>query len=37
MVGTSIFVAPPVVLAIVGSKGLDLILWVVGGVIAWAG
>ena len=37
MVGTGIFVAPPAVLAIVGSKGLALVLWLIGGVITWAG
>jgi hypothetical protein len=37
MVGTGIFVVPPVVLGIVGSKGLALILWLVGGIITWAG
>ena len=37
VVGTGIFVAPPVVLAITGSKGFSLVLWLVGGIIAWAG
>lgn len=37
MVGTGIFVSPSVVLAIVGSKGLSLLLWLVGGIITWAG
>jgi len=36
-VGTGIFVAPPVVLAITGSKGMSLILWFVGGIVTWAG
>ncbi|OXV09351.1 hypothetical protein Egran_02879 [Elaphomyces granulatus] len=37
IIGSGIFVAPPVILSITGSKGLSLILWLVGGVITWAG
>lgn len=37
MVGTGIFVTPATVLAISGSKGISLILWLVGGIITWAG
>ena len=37
MVGTGIFVAPPTVLAITGSKGISLVLWLLGGLVSWAG
>ena len=37
MVGTGVFVAPPTVLAITGSKGISLILWLLGGIMSWAG
>ena len=37
MVGTGIFVAPSAVLALTGSKGVSLCLWLVGGVMTWAG
>lgn len=37
MVGTGIFVSPSVVLAATGSKGMSLILWLVGSVMTWAG
>lgn len=37
MVGTGVFVAPPTVLAITGSKGISLVLWLLGGVVSWAG
>lgn len=29
--------APPIVLALTGSKGISLILWLVGGLVTWAG
>ncbi|KAF2807212.1 uncharacterized protein BDZ99DRAFT_392515, partial [Mytilinidion resinicola] len=37
MFGTGIFVTPTVVLAIVNSKGVALLLWLVGGLLTWAG
>ena len=37
VVGGGIFVTPPLVLALVGSKGIALVLWVIGGVIQWSG
>lgn len=37
MVGTGVFVAPPTILAITGSKGISIVLWLVGGLVTWAG
>jgi hypothetical protein len=37
IVGSGIFVASPVIVSITESKGLSLVLWLVGGVITWAG
>jgi hypothetical protein len=37
MIGTGIFVVPAKILAITGSKGISLILWLVGAIITWAG
>lgn len=37
MVGTGIFVAPSAVLAITGSKGISIVLWLIGGMVSWAG
>jgi hypothetical protein len=37
IVGSGIFVASPVILSITQSKGLSLLLWLVGGIITWAG
>ena len=37
VVGGGIFITPALVLALVGSKGIAIVLWVIGGVIQWAG
>ncbi|KAF1998128.1 amino acid transporter [Amniculicola lignicola CBS 123094] len=37
IIGTGIFTGPQVVLAITGSKGVTIVLWIICGIIAWAG
>ncbi|KUJ16668.1 amino acid transporter, partial [Mollisia scopiformis] len=37
IIGTGIYTSPKIVLAATGSKGISLMLWLLGGVMTWAG
>lgn len=37
IIGTGIYASPKIVLAATGSKGMAMMVWIVGCVMAWAG